>query len=93
MCHGTSCGDTTLLWNIFREETMNVTAGERRRILKLFNVSETARQIGVPVPEMHRWISAGRLPMPQVPLGKRRYYTLDDIDLLTRKCTETKNHP
>lgn len=26
---------------------MNVTAGERRRILELFNVSETARQLGV----------------------------------------------
>jgi len=88
-----SCGDTTLLWNIFREETMNVTAGERRRILKLFNVAETARQIGVPVKEMHNWVAAGHLPMPQVKLAKRRYYTLDDIEVLTRKCAEMKNHP
>jgi transposase-like protein len=88
-----SCGDTTLLWNIFREATMNVTAEERRRTLRLFNVSEAARQIGVPVPEMHRWISAGRLPMPQVRLGKRRYYTQEDIVLLTRRCAETENHP
>ena len=72
---------------------MNVTAGERRRILKLFNVSETARQIGVPVPEMHRWISAGYLPMPTVRLGKRRYFTLDDLAVLTRTCAEKKNHP
>ena len=72
---------------------MNVTAGERRRILKLFNVAETARQIGVPVPVMHRWISAGYLPTPQVTLAKRRYYTQDDIEVLTRKCSEMKNHP
>ena len=72
---------------------MNVTAGERRRILKLFNVSEAARQIGVPVPEMHRRISAGHLPMPQVRLGKRRYYTQDDLNALTRRCAEMKNHP
>ena len=72
---------------------MNVTAGERRSVLKLFNVSETARQIGVPVPEMHRWISAGYLPMPEIKLGKRRYYTQDDIEVLTRKCAEMKNHP
>ena len=72
---------------------MNVTAGERRRILKIFNVAETARQLGVPVKEMHRWVAAGHLPMPQVKLAKRRYYTLDDIEVLTRKCAEIKNHP
>lgn len=72
---------------------MNVTAGERRSVLGLFNVSEAARQIGVPVPEMHRWISAGRLPGPEVTLGKRRYYTQFDIELLTRRCAETENHP
>ena len=84
---------TTLPWNMFRETAMNVTAGERRRVLKLFNVSEAARRIGVPVPEMHRWVSAGHLPLPQVRLGKRRYYTQDDIELLARKCAETKSHP
>ena len=85
--------DTTLLWNIFREETMNVTAGTRRDVRKLFNVSEAARQIGIPVREMHRSVYAGRLPTPQVKLGRRHYYTLDDIELLTRKCFEMKNHP
>jgi hypothetical protein len=72
---------------------MNVTAGVRRSVLKLFNVSEAARQIGVPVPEMHRSISAGRLPMPRVRLGRRHYYTKDDLEVLTRKCSEMKNHP
>jgi DNA-binding transcriptional MerR regulator len=72
---------------------MNVTAGVRRSVLKLFNVSEAARQIGVPVPEMHRSISVGRLPMPRVRLGRRRYYTKDDLEVLTRKCSAMKNHP
>ena len=43
---------------------MNVTAEVRRTVLKLFNVSEAARQIGVPVPEMYRSIYSGYLPSP-----------------------------
>jgi len=72
---------------------MNVTAGVRRSVLRLFNVSEAARQIGVPVPVMHRSITAGYLPTPQVKLGRRHYYTQDEIEVLTRKCAEIRNHP
>ena len=86
-------GDTTLLSDILLEETMNVTAEVRRTVLKLFNVSEAARRIGVPVPEMHRSVYAGRMPVPRVKLGRRHYYTQDDLDVLTRRCSEMKNHP
>lgn len=72
---------------------MNVTAEVRRTVLRLFNVSEAARQIGVPVPEMYRSVYAGRVPMPHVKLGRRYYFTQDDIEDLTRRCSETKNHP
>ena len=48
---------------------MNVTAEVRRTILRLFNVSEAARQIGVPESEMFRWIYSGRLPSPSFRLA------------------------
>ena len=59
---------------------MNVTAGERRRILKLLNVSERARQVGVPVPEMHRWI----IVLPYF----NSYEGQEDIGLLDRLLAE-----
>ncbi len=72
---------------------MIVTADERRSILKLFNVSEAARQLGVPVRKMHWEISAGRLPAPQVQLGKRAYYTAADLRILAEQCAKKPNHP
>jgi DNA-binding transcriptional MerR regulator len=72
---------------------MNVTAEVRCTVLKLFNVSEAARQIGVPVSEMFRWIYSGFLPSPGFRLGRRYYFTQADIDVLTRRCSEIRNHP
>ena len=45
---------------------MVITVEERRNTLKLFNVSEAARKLGIPVQEMHRRLKAGQLPMPEV---------------------------
>ncbi|QDT48899.1 Helix-turn-helix domain protein [Symmachiella dynata] len=61
---------------------MIVTADERRNVLNLFNVSEAARQLGIAVQQMHRDIKAGRLPSPQVRVGRRLYFTRDDLDKL-----------
>lgn len=71
---------------------MNVTASERRNVLKLFNVSEVARQLGIPVSKMHWEIRAGRLPSPTVPLGKRLYFSADDLDGLQQQCPQTTSH-
>lgn len=64
---------------------MVVTADERREVLELFNVSEAARRLRIPVQQMHRDIRAGRLPSPQVMIGKRSYYRSDDLDRITEK--------
>ena len=72
---------------------MNVTAPERRTVLKLFNVSETARELGIPVRKMHWEITAGRLPAPQIRLGKRLYFTADDLRLLEQQCSKRTSHP
>ena len=71
---------------------MNVTADKRRQVLGLFNVSEAARRIGEPIQKLHRDIKAGKLPMPTVPLGKRHYFTVDDLTLLKRSVKE-KSRP
>lgn len=67
---------------------MNVTAPERRNILKLFNVSEAARLLGIPVRKMHWEISAGRMLAPTVQLGKRFYFTAGDLELLEQQCVQ-----
>lgn len=67
---------------------MNVTAPERRTVLKLFNVSEAARALGIPVRKMHWEITAGRLPAPTIPLGKRFYFTAEDLDSLQQRWEE-----
>ena len=72
---------------------MAITADERRSVLGLFNVSEAARQLGVPVRKMHWNVTAGHLPSPGIRLGKRLYYSMDDLDILDRRCAAQKNHP
>lgn len=72
---------------------MNATGEVRRTFLRLFNVSEVARQLGISVQQMHHWIYAGILPKPHVTLGRRHFYTQDELDDLTRKLAETKNDP
>jgi hypothetical protein len=71
---------------------MNITAPERRNVLKLFNVSEAARELGIPVRKMHWEISAGRLAAPAVPLGKRFYFTAGDLELLEKQCAQRTSH-
>ena len=74
------------------EVTMIVTADERRKVLNLFNVSEAARQLGVDVFQLHRDIKSGRVPSPNVRLGRRLYFGEDDlIDLRTHYKREKNN--
>lgn len=72
---------------------MNVTAEERRSVLGLLNISEAARQLDVPVRKMQWDITAGRLPPPRIRLGKRLYYSMDDLVILAKRCSAKQNHP
>ena len=67
---------------------MIVSATERRNVLKLLNVSETARQLGVDVFRLHREIRAGRVLGPKIRLGRRLYFGTDDLDWLRTQYTE-----
>lgn len=67
---------------------MIVTADERRQVLNLFNISEVARQLGVDVFRLHRDIRAGRVPSPQVRLGRRLYFGKDDLSHLRTHYNE-----
>ena len=69
---------------------MVVTADERRNVLNLFNVSEAARLIGMDVYRLHRDIKAGRVPSPQVRLGRRLYFGNDDLGHLRTHYEEGK---
>ena len=69
---------------------MAITAEERRSVLGLFNVSEAARRIGVPVRKMHWEISVGRLPTPEIKLGRRLYYRADDLESLAKRWRSKK---
>ncbi len=72
---------------------MILTAEDRRSIVKLLNVSEAARSLGVPVQHMHCAIRAGRVPKPKIRLGKSLYYHADDLPKLAERYGATKNHP
>lgn len=61
---------------------MNVTAQQRRTVLRLFNISEAARQLGWPVQDMFSRIRSGQIPTPQIPLGRRLYFSADDLQFL-----------
>ena len=71
---------------------MNVTAQQRRSILRLFNISEAARQLGWPVQDTFRRIRTGQLPSPQIPLGRRFYFSADDLQLLRQKSPQENSH-
>jgi len=71
---------------------MIVSATERRNVLKLLNVSETARQLGVDVFRLHRDIRAGRVSAPNIRLRKRLYYGADDLEMLRTHYTEGKEN-
>lgn len=71
---------------------MVITADEGRSTLGLFNVAEAARRLGMPVRKMRWEIAAGRLPTPTLALGKRRYFTADDLRLLKRQCSQRTSH-
>ena len=72
---------------------MVITVEERRNTLKLFNVSEAARKLGIPVQEMHRRVKAEELPKPTVQLGRRRYYHASDLTKIAERCGAKQNHP
>lgn len=61
---------------------MIVTASERRNVLKLFNVSETARHLSVDVFQMYRDIRRGQISGPKIRLGRRLYFGLEDLECL-----------
>ena len=58
---------------------MKITAHTRRTKLKLFNVAEAARMIGVGVQRLHRDVRAGRVRPPEVCIEERAHYTEDDL--------------
>lgn len=70
---------------------MIVTANERRNVLKLFNVSEVARQLGVGIFELHRDIRAGRVQSPKVRIRRRVYFTAADVSDLSTQYKEGKD--
>ena len=72
---------------------MILTAEDRRNIVKLLNVSEAARSLGVPVQHLHSAIRGGRVPKPEIRLGKILYYHSDDLPKLAERYGATKNHP
>ena len=84
----TKIAAATLLYrgNIVSEDHMVITADERRSILGLFNVSEAARELGIPVRKMHWDITTARLPAPRIRLGKRFYFAADDLEILAQQC-------
>ncbi len=59
---------------------MQVSRKERQEILELFNVSETARMVGMPTNAFHMDLRKGFLPPPTVEVGKRKYYRLGDVN-------------
>ena len=69
---------------------MIATAAERRNVLRLFNVSEAARRLGVGVQQLHRDIRAGRVQKPQARVGRRLYFTADDLSDLFTQYTERR---
>ncbi len=71
---------------------MNVTADQRRTVLKLFNISETARLLGWSEQEMFSRIRSGQMPSPQIPLGRRFYFSADDLQLLRQKSPQENSH-
>jgi DNA-binding transcriptional MerR regulator len=71
---------------------MVITADERRSKLGLFNISEAARKLSIPVRKMHWEIRMGRLSAPQIRLGKRAYYAADDLRLLEQQCAQETSH-
>jgi len=64
---------------------MNVTAQQRRTVLRLFNISEAARQLGLPVQDMFSRIRSGQVPTPQIPLGRRLYFSAEDLQFLRQQ--------
>ena len=72
---------------------MLVTARERRTVLRLLNVSETARHLEIPIQHLHYRIRAGLVVRPEVRIGKRLYYTANDLPALAEQCSEKTSHP
>ena len=64
---------------------MIVTVNERRTVLKLLNVSEAARELGVGVFELHKDIKAGRVQSAQIRIGRRVYFEQSDLSALSQQ--------
>jgi predicted site-specific integrase-resolvase len=58
---------------------MFITATVRRGVLRLLNVSEAARHLGIPIQHLHDGIRAGRVTRPQMRIGKRWYYHAEEL--------------
>ena len=58
---------------------MIVSATDRREKLKLFNICEVARKIGVDFQQLHRAVRSGSVDSPAVRIGKRAYFTEADL--------------
>jgi len=71
---------------------MNVTANQRRAVLRLFNISEAARQLGWPVQHMFHRIRTGQVPSPKIQLGRRFYFSADDLWSLSQQGPKENGH-
>ena len=59
-----------------------ISAAERRTVLRMFNVSEAARRLGIPVQDLQYVIRAGRISRSSVRIEKRWYYHAEDLPSL-----------
>ena len=62
---------------------MIVSAKERREVLRLFNVSEAARLIGVDIHQLHRDVKTEVVRRPTVKIKRRMYYQEKDLTNLS----------
>ena len=70
---------------------MQVSKEERRDVLELFNISETARMVGMQTNAFHMDLRKGFLPPPTVEVGKRKYYRLGDVNRIAAYLKKKSN--
>jgi len=61
---------------------MRLSPKQRREKLKIFNIAETAREIGVDYKRVYNDVWANRVVQPTTVFHKRAYFTLDELNKL-----------
>jgi hypothetical protein len=64
---------------------MIISRQERQAVLKLLNISETARYLGISISKLHRDIRLGKTVEPETRIGLRSYFTLSEVKELRRR--------